>query len=162
LAFLFGRQRDDEGALQPDLEYFRSEKLITLALTDWLLLATTAFAQNPLQDPAVAPAAQESPEGGADSNPLEVVLLQLRGEYYNMNNGIWPEKLMVRSDRAFLKRIANGTRWPLWALCAASDATIRIVYGERPGGAFRHGYPAGLRQVLRRASGAETANPNII
>lgn len=79
-----------------------------------VLLARAISAQNPPQNPPGPPAQQQpssgqpqapaSGEGGADSNPLEVVLLQLRNEYYNLNNGNWADVLVLRSDRAFLKK----------------------------------------------------------
>jgi hypothetical protein len=81
-----------------------------------LLLAASALAQNPPQSSPVPSAQQQTPEekvaqlaeeGGADSNPLEVVYLQLRNEYYNLNNGNWTNASIVRSDKVFLRK----NRW---------------------------------------------------
>lgn len=99
----------------------------TYALRVWgwglvvlLLLATTLSAQNPPQNPPAPPAQQSPPgqpqvsasgQGGADSNPLEVVLLQVRNEYYSLNNGNWGDALIIRSDRAFLRKNRWGVRW---------------------------------------------------
>jgi hypothetical protein len=81
-----------------------------------LLLAATVSAQDTPQTPPTPPAQQPasgqvqapaSDQGGADSNPLGVVLLQLRNEYYQLSNGNWEDAFIIRSDRAFLRR----NRW---------------------------------------------------
>jgi hypothetical protein len=81
-----------------------------------MLLVRHASAQNPpenapappAQPPATGQAQPPVPsQGAADSNPLQVVLLQLRNEYYNLHDGNWQNAIIVRSDKAVLKK----SRW---------------------------------------------------
>jgi hypothetical protein len=112
-----------------------------------LLLAGTISAQNPPQTPSTKSQPQQgsghaaaSVEGASDSNPLGVVLLQFRNEYYNLNDGNWTNALIIRSDRVFLKKNNLGgklgilTRFDLPIVAAdigsSTHAGLGDLYGQ--------------------------------
>jgi hypothetical protein len=114
-----------------------------------ILLASPVSAQNQAENPQAPPAqpptaGQPQPpadgQGGADSNPLKVVLLQLRNEYYHLNDGNWQNALLIRSDKVVLKKGRWGgklgvmTRVDIPIMTAeidsATHAGLGDVYGQ--------------------------------
>ena len=114
-----------------------------------LLMATSVSGQNPPQNSPAPPAQQPPPgqpqapasdQGGTDSNPLGVVLLQFRNEYYRLSDGNWSDALLLRSDKALLKKNRWGgkvgvlTRFDLPIVTAqvgsSTHAGLGDLYGQ--------------------------------
>lgn len=103
-----------------------------------LLLTASVSAQDTSQTPQTPPtsATQQSPagqqpapapvEGGADSNPLGVVLLQFRNEFYHLSNGNWEDAFLLRSDRVFLKKNRWGGKLGIMTRFDAPFVTAQI------------------------------------
>ncbi len=79
--------------------------ILMLALSMCALAQTQAGGAQTGGDPQQRPAQSEE---AADSNPMQVVFMQIRSEYTNLNGDNWTDALILRSDRVLLKHNRYG------------------------------------------------------
>ena len=83
------------------------------------ILAQTQTGGAPQQKP---PPSEEA----ADSNPMQVVFMQIRSEYTNLNGHNWTEALIFRSDRVLLQHKRYGGKTGLLTRFDIPMVTARI------------------------------------
>ena len=106
-------------------------RLQVAVLLLWTAIAAAQTPPSAQNAPAQIPA--EEPNEGADSNPLQVVLFNIRSEYSNLNDGNWSEALIARSDKAFLRTKKYGGKRGILTRFDFPIVTVKVASSTHAG-----------------------------
>ena len=108
-----------------------NSRLRVAVLLVWTGIAAAQNPPSPQKPPAQIPA--QEPNAGADSNPLQVVLFNIRSEYSNLNDGNWSEAVIARSDKAFLRNKKYGGKRGILTRFDFPIVTVKVASSTHAG-----------------------------